>query len=1084
MALDGESAAENVIWHVDMLGRLRAHCVLPHANVTLEQFQTQKTGMLFALLVLHYGAGSPATPLYRDDLAARLWPDADQDAGRDRLSQALSWLRRNLEASVGLPGNTVLQADRRTVRLAPDAVSSDAAMLESLFKKARTLIRRDAGQAAALLGQAIALYEGALLPGIAEADDDLLLERQRLEAVFQDMARQAALAEALLGHLPSAIDYARRLLQIDAGNDADCGLLMRLLTQAGDAGGALRVYGEFAARLSAQNAPLPDALRRLAQEIQQARQTPATGDSTLSAPAALPPASAPSPVFATVLPLPLTRYFGREREVNLLQNSLQAHETRLLTLLGPGGTGKTRLAVEAARRFIAPAKGQEQDEGRAPARAAFFVSLENAPNAAQIMPAIFRALGQAASSTAQEDGGQQETPHEDGPRLRGAVARLLGAVAHPLLVLDNCEHLAGSAEVVNVLADLLLRVPALSILATSRVRLGVDGEQQLLVPPLPSPHQALKQGDAAAVGAEQDALLAYPSVQMFLDRARRARLDFALSHANRDTIATLCQKLEGIPLAIELCAGWAATLAPREMLAALDNRFDLLVSRRPDVPPRHRSLYAAVESSYLQLSPELQAAFCSLSLFRGGWSAEAARAVVSGSLSEDKAADSLVRNSLAALQERSLIFTESGPDGSAAMRWRMLETLREFAYAQLGAAERQAAAASHAAWFTHWAESIAPRLSQPGQREWLDMLEAEQDNFQAALATLRAVQGPQEVEAAFLGLRLCIALDRFWLTRGYSRVASEHLAWFLPLAANASPDAPRRALLARGYTALGRAFAAQGELPAALAPLETALETWRNVGDAAGLAGAQMDLGEVCYWVGRKQEALTLLTESETAARQAGEALLCGAVLLTLGSIALDEQDIARAERLHEEALAFARQKDNRRLMARILCNLGEIAREQGQLEKAGERGRQALAAAEVGDQAAGCYIRLSLGRVACDAGDPGKAGGYVRDCLRYVSKAGTRRLLMLCLLLAARIASMQSQQERCAVLLGAGSGLRDEVSVRLIQGEAEEEAALVTAARQALGEAAYEAAYGRGMALPLEAALTYALDGGSAPPA
>ena len=1114
MDSDGAATTDDVIWQVQMFGRLRVRCAMPHMPLVVERFQTQKTALLWALLVSQQALSGKAPPLYRDDLAARLWPDARPETGRDRLSQALSWLRRNFEANAGLSSGTVIQADRRIVGLAKGVVTSDAARMDALLKEERANGKDDLARSALLLRQAIALYDGPLLPGICEDDDLLLLERQRFEALFQSTVRRAALVSAETGEGAQALEYARRLMRIDPANENDCALLMRLLFRTGDASGALRAYADFAARLAPDNAAPPAALLRLAEDIKE-RIAP-SANPPANPRAASPPAPSIAPAAAQIsthLPLPLTRYFGREQELNVLQAALEARPARLITLLGPGGSGKTRLAIEAARRFADQDADVSQAETSHAGRAAFFVTLENISAGEQIMPAILRALMQAGDADRGEG-----AAHTDGPTLRAAVARLLAPFAHPLLVLDNAESIAGEVGAVMALADLLARVPALSLVATSRARLGVDGEQQLFVAPLPIPHQALPQingtsEDANAAAARRDSLLLYPSVQMFLDRARHARLGFALSEENRDIIAALCARLEGMPLAIELCAAWANTLSPSEMLAALDNRFDLLVSRRPDVPPRHRSLYAAVESSYLQLPPDLKQAFAALSVFRGGWSAHAAQAVIVPDMVNATVANLRVRNALAALQERSLIIAETLPGTGGTMRWRMLDTLREFAWSQLSEHEGADVAARHAAWCLQFAEASGRQPPDLDPKQWLDTLEIEQDNFQAALAawrsrTLSFNNAPDSVspnetasevvaageavvsgEAApspltppvIMAARLCVALDRFWLTRGYSRVASDHLAWFLPHLQNAASDllsgAETALLLARGYTALGRAYAAQGDLPTALAPLESALQTWRMTDNPAGVAGAQMDLGEVCYWLGRKSEGLALLEESEVGARQMDDALLCASVLLTLGSIALDEQDITRAERLHREALAFARRRDNRRQMGRILCNLGEIAREQGQLAEARERCEEALKAADIGDRAAGCYIRLSLGRTACAANDPGQATMYLRDCLRYVVKSGTRRQIMLCLLLAAQIARLQRQAARCALLLGAGSALRDEASLRLIQGEAQEEAALIAAARQALGDATYQETFARGAALSADDALAFALN-------
>ncbi len=1091
MESDSGDATGKAIWNVQMFGRLRLSCLLPHAPVVIERFQTQKTALLFAILVGHSEARVSA-PLYRSDLGARLWPDAEPEVSRDRLSQALSWLRRNLETNVGLPGDTVIRADRYSIALAPGVVTSDAAQMDFLLKEERAVDKGDAQGSLILLRQALALYEGALLPGMADDDDLLLLERQRLEATFEASLRRAAIAAAESGETALSLEYARRLLQTDAANENHCALLMRLLFRAGDSMGALKAYSDFMARLGPGGVQTSPALGRLAAEIKEraapvvsAVPAPARSLSDSVSPALVPSASASPPSvlpLAAILPLPLTRYFGREQELGVIQAGLQTRDTRLMTLLGPGGSGKTRLAVEAARRFAVTEVGSAEvsvDTGKA----AFFVSLEHISSAAQIMPAVLRVLQQADSETAPEESAQR-----DGTALRAKAARLLGGFAHPVLVLDNAETVAGGAEAAGVITDLLSRVPALCILATSRARLGVDGEQQMFVPPLPSPHEAVSEADTVTAGGQGDALLLYPSVRMFLDRARHARMDFALTEENREVVAALCGRLEGIPLAIELCAGWAATLSAAEMLGALDSRFDLLVSRRPDVPPRHRSLYAAVESSYLLLPPELKTMFCALSVFRGGWTAQAARAVI-GTGDDGGDTEAAIRSRLAALQERSLIFTEKLSGGG--MRWRVLETLREFAWSQLTADERTEAAARHARWYLHFAEASLRDQGQMEPRLWLDTLEIEQDNFLSALAAWGAQSPLQEAvtqeagpnvgreDALTMGLRLCLALDRFWLTRGYSHLASEHLQWLLTRLEMGSKstrtDKTKTILLARGYTALGRAYAAQGHLSTALAPLETALHRWRGVEDAAGIAGAQMDLGEVCYWLGRREEALLLLRESEAAARNLDDAQLCGAALLTLGSIALDEQDIPRAEGLHLESLEFARRENNNRLMARVLCNLGEIAREQGRLDMARERCEAALKAAELGDRAAACYIRLSLGRTACACGDAQQATVYLQECLRYVARSGTRRLLVLCLLLAAQIAGLESRAERCAVLLGAGSALRDEASLRLIQGEVEQESALVEQARRIMGAAEYAMAYARGALLAPDAAAAYA---------
>ena len=248
MGSGGVDKTDDGLWHTQMFGRLRVRCLLPAAPVVVERFQTQKTALLWALLVGQYAGNDARTPLYRDDLAARLWPDAAPQAGRDRLSQALSWLRRNFEAGVGLSGGQVIRADRRAVGLAAGVVTSDAAQMDALLKAERAGDKSDLKRSALLLRQAIALYEGPLLPGVAEEDDLLLLERQRFEAVLQSAARRMVVVSAEMGEGAQAIEYARRLLRMDPANDSDCALLMRLLFRTGDSNAALRAYADFAAR--------------------------------------------------------------------------------------------------------------------------------------------------------------------------------------------------------------------------------------------------------------------------------------------------------------------------------------------------------------------------------------------------------------------------------------------------------------------------------------------------------------------------------------------------------------------------------------------------------------------------------------------------------------------------------------------------------------------------------------------------------------------------------------------------------------------------------------------------------------------
>jgi non-specific serine/threonine protein kinase len=310
-----------------------------------------------------------------------------------------------------------------------------------------------------------------------------------------------------------------------------------------------------------------------------------------------------------------------------------------------------------------------------------------------------------------------------------------------LLVLDNFEHLAGSGA--PLVHTLLARVPNLTCLVTSRQRLLLDGEREFALPPLATP-KTEKYGDHTP-----ESLLAYPSVALFVSRAQAARPDFALTPRNAEAVARLCQRLEGIPLALELAAAWTQTLTPAQMLERLERRFDLLVSRRRDAPGRHATLRATIEWSWGLLPPDLQRFFAQLSVFRGGWTLEAAEAVTG---------DPNALLYLTELRERSLVVSdeedleeeppcdpdapvENAPvvtatteEAAAGMRFRMLESLREFASERLNeSGERAALAARHLAYFLRLAEAAGPHLRGPGQISWLRRLETDHDNLRAAL---------------------------------------------------------------------------------------------------------------------------------------------------------------------------------------------------------------------------------------------------------------------------------------------------------------------------------------------------------------
>ena len=818
------------LWRMKLLGGLCAQ----HGTHTVERFPTQKTAGLLAIL-----AFSPGRRFPRERLVDALWPEADPAAGRDRLSQALVWLRRRLEPDDALRGS-VLVADRLSVGLALDAVTTDIAQFESALAVAKT---RDDSTGRAALEEAVSFYAGDLLPDVSS--EWVPAERQRLlNAYLLALDRLSHIHEEA-GDPRGALDYARRALLADPLHEEAHRDLIRLLAATGQTTAALRQFQEFKGLLARELDSEPSAeTLALAEQIRRG----------------VLPQQAPSLVpHPPTLPTPLTKFFGRENEIALIKRMVQQDGARLVTLLGTGGAGKTRLGLAVAAAL--------RDRYGGPVA---FVPLADLREAKMIPAAIAQALHlhTAVSAISWEHVSEalRERPS--------------------LLILDNMEHLLPDAA--PLVQTLLEQTPLLTALVTSRQRLGVDGEWEMpvLSLPLPEPAALLEQ-----IGAS-------PSVQLFVDRARAVRPDFALTPANADVIRQVCVRLEGIPLAIELCAAWAQTLTPAQMMTQLARRFELLVSRRADIIPRHRTLRAAVEYSYLMLPPDLKRLFVHLSIFRGGWSLEAAESVCADPAASERLP---VIAGLKELRERSLIVAEeSGESGAAAqMRYRILDTLREFAAGQMTYADRAERRQRHLSYFLEWAEAGAAG-SEQGQwlEQWLARMAHDQENLRAAL------EWSLEDKDTGRGLRLGIALSRYWSVRG---PLSEGYDWMRRLLdrPEPAPDLSTR-VRADAWSALGQLAWSQGDYAAAQETHEKALALRRESEDAGDEVAASLyHLGITAYRRDDYAAARDYLEESLALSRARNDRAGIARVLLNLGNIGYEQQNYAQAEEFFQQSLAL-----------------------------------------------------------------------------------------------------------------------------------------------------------------------------------
>ena len=1008
------------LWRVETLGRFRA-TLLANTRHTVEKFQTQKTALLFALLSHHY-----PRPLRREALLLSLWPDADAATGRDRLSQALSWLRRHFEVEAGLAPGAVIRASRDDAGLTPGSITTDDDEFRAGLIPAPTLAPADT---LARLEAALALYHGPYLVGLGEEEDALFARQQELSRLYTDALARVSDQCERAGRVTTAVTYARRLHGLQPDDASACERLVHLLARHGETDEARLTLTAFrrAGRDGNSGKALPPALQKLAQML-QAPPRPKPAD----------PAAPPSP---GRLPLNLTRYFGRDREIAAVLREVGDEGTRLLTILGPGGAGKTRLATEIAHRF-------ETEEGRR----AWFVPLETVTRARQIIPALHRVL-------------QPGETREDGPALRAEVADLLQTAPRPLVVLDNAEHLAGDRETLTVATDLLLRVPTLALLVTSRRPMGIDGEQTLTLAPLLTPPRDTSP-DAG------DTLRHYPSVEMFVDRACQVRRDFALTRENRAAVAALCTALEGLPLAIELCAAWANTLTPQEMLTQLlstlpagGNPQGLLVSRRADAPARHRSMRAAVDTSYLLLPPDLRRLFARLSVFRGGWFAPAT------AIASDTGDQALTN--LARLQEHSLVVAETvrdptGEGNATRIRFRLLDTLREFAAEQLDPAEQEALSRRHADYYVALAEQSLPFMNGRQQRQWLDILEAEHDNFRAALSFY---EGANETQC---GLRLALALRFYWRRRGYISEACEFLGLFLHRLLVEGPPDPVQEATVRNV--LGRALTGQGELDAALAQQTAALAVWEVQESKEGRAATLLEIGINHHYQGNKEMAVAFIQRSAALAEEVFDRITLAACHLNLGDIALLCHDLPGAQDHLEKCLTCAREINNDWLVTNALNNLGEVSRLRGEYAVAVPYYEEAVRGARAQGSPSNVVLPLlNLAEIARLTGDLPRAHSLLDEALTLTARGCEAFLIVQCLFAASVLAQAEGDSERAAVLLGAVQARQRAISPHLPIADPDDQARLSQTLTQQLGPLRFLSLLSDGDAQPTTAIIALA---------
>jgi predicted ATPase/DNA-binding SARP family transcriptional activator len=958
--------------------------------------------VLLTLLALNAGRVVPA-----GSLAGELWPDDPPGNPGNALQTLVSRLRAELRQA-GAGG--VIESHPAGYRLAvpPDAV--DVMTFEDLAAQGRrALADGDAAQAARVLRDALLAWRGQPLADAA-GSDFAAATAARLTELRSSVLADRIEADLALGEGASLVGELRVLLSADPLAERPRAQLMRALYAAGRQAEAIAAYHEGRELLADQLGVDPSA--QLEQVYLSILRGPAASREHENDPERA-EVSAHARPFASRARSPLTSFVGRDEDLPRVLKNVRA--ARLVTLTGPGGVGKTRLAIEASERLGA---------------AAWFVPLAPVTDPAEVAYTVLDALGirePVIARRAAEPG-------------TGPLDRLAAALGDrdEVLILDNCEHVIEAAA---ALADhVLAACPRLRILATSRQPLRIDGETLCPVPPLPVPPEP-----AAPV-----TIASYGSVRLLRDRAVAVRPDFELGEANAAAVARICRALDGMPLAIELAAVWLRTLTPAQLAERLDDRFGLLTGGSRTALPRHRTLRAVVDWSWDLLSASEQVLARRLAVFPGGATLAAAEYVCADELLPPAA----VLPALSGLVDKSILGVAGAQDGLAP-RYRMLETVRAYGLERLAeAGEEDAVREAFAAYCLDLAETADPGLRTAGQGRWLRELTSEQDNLHSAL---RWTIARQQADTA---LRFVRALGWYWMLRGQpgepEALARQVLAfepreqtlrmaearvvcaitaggtsWEIdmigPALAAAVADLNRWA----PDTAPSHPVAAMGEPMLALTDGEpnrafAVFDRYMNSEDPWVRAAVPLLRGTFGSMLGRLDWAESDCQDALAAFRALGEAWGTAAVLIQLAEFARLRGDNAAAVAALEEASALGKQLGAWGDLSHIGGKLAAVRLRVGDLTGARadlERAEREEAARGIGQSDAATWLGLVRAELLYREGDTAAAGRICGVLLAQLEEKQSSWWFGVQAIIQARLALVtlaDGDEARCRTLLAA----------------------------------------------------------------
>ncbi|MFC9694618.1 BTAD domain-containing putative transcriptional regulator [Kribbella sp. NPDC056951] len=1039
---------------------------------------------------------SAGKPVSVETLVDGLWGTAAPSA--NALQSLVSRLRASLPAT---ESSISIQSGPAGYTLTIGADCVDAQQFEDLVRRGRALLGSDPEQAYTLLAQAEKLWRGEALADLRDLPF-AAIEADRLTELRLGAAEDLAEAAVSCGRARDLITELEHLAVTHPLRERLHELLIRALYADGRQAEALTAYERVRTTLADELGADPGT--RLRDVHVAVLRGDAVDPVAVSTPAPMPA------VPRSNLRAPVTSFVGRHEDVAELSRLL-SNGTRLVTMVGPGGAGKTRLATETGRTLV-----EQSGDG------IWFVELAPLGDAADVAPAVLSALG--ASEYVDLTPPSSLVPKQL-RASRAATDRLVEVIADRriLLVLDNCEHLV--QEVAGLVDSLLAACPRLRVLTTSREPLSILGEHLHPVGPLGLPPEAMPAGEAP---------YDYPAVQLFVDRARAVRPDFALTPTNWAAVAEICRRLDGMPLAIELAAARLRALTPELIVDRLADRFRLLTSGSRTALPRHQTLRAVVEWSWDLLDADEQAVARRLSLFSGGATLEAAEQVCS----DDDLPSEAVLGVLASLVDKSLVEAVAG---DRSVRYRMLETVRAYGAEQLAAAgERDRFRQAHTEYFQRLLRKASPKLRTGAQVEWIARLKADHDNLTDALRTAidsgsarasvqmvsvlaelwnmsgrpteavgwmraaLAVPGPSvPVERAITLMMLAFGTmsteedsesmvpkalrslaEVRLLSRRYPTVCDSAVgrftnamwaalrrdtsASFLELEAARDHQDPWTRNMASLLLAMFRDN--EGEPVQMDADLGVALEGFRGLGDRWGTSMALRGLASLQAARGEHEAALVSLEESMSLFEELGTTEGMGQLLGSAAISRLELGDVEGARAVQQQALRIAEENGSREGEAMSLFGFSRIELRAGRLDEAkelAERARSMLGPAFDRAPQAMAMLLAQTGRVDLRRGDLESARTLSREAVELALTSSDMPITAVVVDTAAEVDLASGDHEAAARTLGLGAALRGMRSV-----PDADVRAVTEQLHELLGDDAFETAYGAGAAMTRDDAL------------